>query len=80
MPKFTQAVLDLFDESARRRALAERGRKLVRERYVWEKVAEDLERVYRWILAGRAIPEDGAPVWRTSGAAAKPHGQQEDSR
>jgi glycosyltransferase involved in cell wall biosynthesis len=72
MPAFTQAVLELLDDPERRRQLAERGRKLVAERYVWEKIAADLERAYRWILAGRPIPVDGAPVWRTSGASAVP--------
>jgi glycosyltransferase involved in cell wall biosynthesis len=72
MPAFTQAVLDLLEDSERRTELAARGRRLVAERYTWEKVTEDLERVYRWILAGRAVPVDGAPVWRTSPASATP--------
>ncbi len=42
---------------AGRRAMGERGRQLVRERYAWSAVAEQMTAAYAWILAGGPPPE-----------------------
>jgi poly(glycerol-phosphate) alpha-glucosyltransferase len=42
---------------AERRNMAMRGRKLVEEKYTWERIAEKTSRVYRWILHGENSPE-----------------------
>jgi poly(glycerol-phosphate) alpha-glucosyltransferase len=40
-----------------RRAMGQRGLKLVKERFNWEYVAKQMESVYAWILGGGACPE-----------------------
>ncbi len=42
---------------AERRAMGERGRRLVEERFTWPKVAEQMCGVYRWVLGQGSIPE-----------------------
>jgi glycosyltransferase involved in cell wall biosynthesis len=41
---------------AERRAMGQRGRRLVQERFGWSQIASDMEAVYRWILDGGEIP------------------------
>jgi poly(glycerol-phosphate) alpha-glucosyltransferase len=42
---------------ADRRAMGERGRVLVRERFAWPKIAADMKDVYSWVLGGGAPPK-----------------------
>ena len=39
-----------------RLAMGERGRKLVEERFTWDKVADDMYAVYQWLLGGGQPP------------------------
>jgi glycosyltransferase involved in cell wall biosynthesis len=64
MSAFVQAVEALLNDPARRKTLGAAGAALVRSRYTWGKIVGDLERIYRWILAGRVLPADAAAVWR----------------
>jgi glycosyltransferase involved in cell wall biosynthesis len=64
MDAFVTTVAQLLTSDDRRRSMAAAGQKLVRDRFTWEKIAEDLERIYLWIRAGRSLPPDGADVWR----------------
>ena len=64
MVGFVEAVNALLDDPARRQKLGQNGRALIESRYTWERVAEDLLKVYRWIIQGRPLPRDGASVWR----------------
>jgi glycosyltransferase involved in cell wall biosynthesis len=56
MGAFVRAVADLLQEGDRRRAMADAGRALVASRYTWQKIAGDLEAIYRRILAGEKFP------------------------
>lgn len=52
-----EALRELLEMSAQtREAMGQRGRKLVFERYTWEKAARKLHTVYRCILEGKDIP------------------------
>jgi len=42
---------------AERRAMGERGRRLVEERFSWPKIAQQMKAVYEWVLGGGAKPE-----------------------
>ena len=64
MAEFVFATLDLLDHPERRKTHAAAGRALVAQRYTWEKIAENLEQVYRWVIAGRMISLDGTPNWQ----------------
>ncbi len=64
MNAFTQAVTTLLDDPAKREAMGNAGAAFVRERCSWEKIACDLEQVYRHILSGAPLPVDGRPLWR----------------
>ncbi len=64
MGAFTEEVMRLMDDPDRRKQMGEIGSKLIRERYTWDRIAGDLEKVYQWILAGKALNVDGADVWR----------------
>ncbi|MCL6509026.1 MAG: glycosyltransferase, partial [Bryobacteraceae bacterium] len=49
---------DLFAMSdAERRAMGERGRRLVEERFSWPKIAAQMKQVYEWVLGGGPRPE-----------------------
>ncbi len=57
-----QGVLDgmntLLEQSPRERSeMAERGRLLVESQYTWERQAERLAEVYRWVSGGGPVPE-----------------------
>lgn len=39
------------------RAMGERGRQLVEERYTWQRVAAEMLRVYAWVLGEGERPE-----------------------
>jgi poly(glycerol-phosphate) alpha-glucosyltransferase len=41
---------------AERRAMGARGQALVRERFTWQQVAEQMAAVYRWVLGGGPAP------------------------
>ncbi|MCL6608970.1 MAG: glycosyltransferase [Geminicoccaceae bacterium] len=41
---------------AERRAMGERGRRLVEERFTWPRVAPDIAEVYRWVAGGGPRP------------------------
>jgi glycosyltransferase involved in cell wall biosynthesis len=64
MNTFVDAVDKMFADPAARRRMGMNGAGLVRERFTWEKVAADLEKVYRHVLAGKALAPDGSDVWR----------------
>lgn len=42
--------------AAERRAMGERGLQLVKERFTWPRIAEDMKQVYEWILGGGNPP------------------------
>ena len=48
-------LLDRSDED--RRAMADRGRRLVEDRYTWDRQAGRLADVYRWVIGGGSAPE-----------------------
>jgi glycosyltransferase involved in cell wall biosynthesis len=53
-----QGMRDLLDRSpTERRELGESGRRLVEERYTWDKQAERLASVYEWLEGGGSPPE-----------------------
>jgi glycosyltransferase involved in cell wall biosynthesis len=56
MPAFVSAVETLLHNPAQRQSLAAAGRQLIASRFTWQKVAHDLEQVYRQILAGEKLP------------------------
>ncbi len=64
MAAFTTEVEHLLLDSPRRSAMAQAGRELILRDYTWEKVAENMEKLYRFILAGNKLPSDGTDVWR----------------
>jgi glycosyltransferase involved in cell wall biosynthesis len=49
------AAINLTD--AERSEMGQRGRALVREQYSWEKISEDMLRVYEWVNNGGAPPD-----------------------
>jgi len=54
----TQGMRDLLDRSpAERRRLGESGRRLVEERYTWDRQAERLASVYSWLCGGGDPPD-----------------------
>ncbi len=69
MPALARAAAELLVDASRRRKLAEAGQRLVRERCTWERIAEQMEAVYQWIRAGRALPPSGEAVWAHLSAA-----------
>ena len=64
MRAFAQSIVDLLGDAPRSQRLAANGRKLVAENYTWEKIGENLEQIYRFILAGNRLPADGSSIWR----------------
>jgi len=51
-------LCELFQMSeAGRRAMGERGRRLVEERFSWPKIAGQMKAVYEWVLGGGPKPE-----------------------
>lgn len=64
MNAFADAIVALLHSPEKRQTLATAGTNLVAQRYTWQKVAADLELVYRHILAGKPLETDGADVWR----------------
>lgn len=50
-----RSLLDRTD--ADRAGLADRGRRLVESRYTWDRQAECLESVYRWVASGGPAPD-----------------------
>jgi glycosyltransferase involved in cell wall biosynthesis len=56
MAAFVSAVAELLGNTEQRRTLAVAGRALVAERFTWRKIAGELERTYRDILAGKTLP------------------------
>ena len=47
-------AMSLTDEERRR--MGERGKALVREKYSWSNIAEQMIEVYKWILGGGPPP------------------------
>ena len=66
MNAFTDAVVGLLSDEARRRRCGANGRALVLRKYTWESVAQQLDQVYAWICAGKRLPADGQDVWRSA--------------
>jgi glycosyltransferase involved in cell wall biosynthesis len=54
----TRGLADLIDATPAQRAeLGRRGRRLVEERYTWDRQGERLAEVYRWLAGGGPPPE-----------------------
>jgi glycosyltransferase involved in cell wall biosynthesis len=54
----TQGLRDLLDRTPQERAeLGLRGRRLVEQDYTWDRQAERLAAVYRWLSGGGTPPE-----------------------
>jgi len=64
MQAFVKAAMELLANEPKRHAFGAKAQQLIRERYTWERIAEELEKVYRWVLAGKKLPADGSDVWR----------------
>jgi glycosyltransferase involved in cell wall biosynthesis len=64
MPAFIEETQSLLADPARRKRFAAAGQELVRTRYTWEKIAADLESVYRHIISGKTLSPDGREIWR----------------
>jgi len=47
-----------------REQMAEAGKRLVAQRFTWQRIAADVEQVYRHILAGKSLAANAAEVWR----------------
>jgi glycosyltransferase involved in cell wall biosynthesis len=56
MGAFVTAVGGLLADAEKRARLAAVGRALVREQYTWQKVAAELEQIYRRVMAGEELP------------------------
>jgi glycosyltransferase involved in cell wall biosynthesis len=50
--QLSNAILRLLGDDKMRREFGERGKLLVRERFNWEKIAEQMENVYRGVQYG----------------------------
>jgi len=48
--EFAQKIIELLNDEDKRRRLGEEGLKLVKEKYQWEHVAEQIEEEYKKIL------------------------------
>jgi glycosyltransferase involved in cell wall biosynthesis len=58
----TQGLRDLLERTPQERAqLGKNGRRLVEQNYTWERQAERLAAVYRWLSGGGPPPE--VVVW-----------------
>jgi glycosyltransferase involved in cell wall biosynthesis len=58
--EIAQAILTLLADPARAREMGRRGRKLVEEKFTWERAAARMLRMYHRILDGRLDPEGAA--------------------
>ena len=57
-----QALGDVFRAPpSALRAIGERGRELVRDRFTWPKVAAEMKAVYDWVLGGGQKPGSVLP-------------------
>jgi glycosyltransferase involved in cell wall biosynthesis len=58
----TQGLRDLIERTPAERArLGQAGRRLVEERYTWDRQAEQLASVYEWLIGGGPAPEPVVP-------------------
>jgi glycosyltransferase involved in cell wall biosynthesis len=64
MGAFVAGTMELLKDEGKRRAYGAKAQALIREKYTWEKIAEELEQVYRWVLAGKKLPASGEDIWR----------------
>jgi glycosyltransferase involved in cell wall biosynthesis len=64
MTAFAAAVEKLLTDPDLRACMGANGAALVSSRFTWERIASDLEQVYRHILAGKPLMPDGSDVWR----------------
>ena len=48
--EFAQKIIELLNDEDKRRRLGEEGLKLVKEKYQWERIAEQIEEEYKKIL------------------------------
>ena len=66
MKAFAHEVAELLSPigELRRARLGEAGRRLVGERFTWQRIAGDLEQVYQHVLTGGRLSASGAEVWR----------------
>jgi glycosyltransferase involved in cell wall biosynthesis len=56
MAAFVDAVCELLADAQKRNQLSTAGRELVASQFTWQKIAGELERNYRRILAGERLP------------------------
>lgn len=54
------ALVRVLADSAKRRAMGERGRRLVFERYTWDAVADQMARLYQAVMAGTLADFNGS--------------------
>ncbi len=64
MTAFVDAAARLLSNPEEGKRMGANGAALVRERFTWEIVAADLEKIYRHVIAGKALPADGSDAWR----------------
>jgi glycosyltransferase involved in cell wall biosynthesis len=58
MGAFVDVVCELLTDAQKRHQLSKAGRELVAAQYTWQKIAGELEGIYRRILAGERFPSD----------------------
>ena len=66
MQAFAREVEELLSPigELRRARMGDAGKRLVSERFTWQRIAVDLEQVYAHVLAGGRLSESGTEVWR----------------
>jgi glycosyltransferase involved in cell wall biosynthesis len=66
------ALAELLADPDRLSRMGEAGRRAVRERYTWDRVAAAMEGVYRELLDGEAAPAVATPAGSLSRTGARP--------
>lgn len=63
MSLFADAIVKILQNKEQRIWMGENGQKLVRSRYTWEKIAQELDMVYRYVRNGGQLRPDAVKVW-----------------
>jgi hypothetical protein len=79
MQAFAHEVAELLSPMGelRRARMVEAGKRLVRERFTWQRIAADMEEVYGHLLAGGKLATSGAEVWRHGPERMRERGYEE---